>query len=84
MLTTVTRLVRISLQDLKQFPVFMNITRLEVDNIHSERLKFCSDLTSRPLHSKNSQENGPIRHVETCPDFFSLQEYTQQNTLSKF
>jgi hypothetical protein len=31
-----------------------------------------------------SQGNGPIRHVETCPDFFSLQEYTQQNTLSKF
>jgi hypothetical protein len=30
------------------------------------------------------QGNGPIRHVETCPDFFSLQEYTQQNTLSKF
>jgi hypothetical protein len=28
--------------------------------------------------------NGPIRHVETCPDFFSLQEYTQQNPLSKF
>jgi hypothetical protein len=29
---------------------------------------------------------GPIRHVETCPDFFffSLQEYTQQNPLSKF
>jgi hypothetical protein len=33
----------------------------------------------------NLQENGPIRHVETCPDFFfSLQEYTQQNPLSKF
>jgi hypothetical protein len=32
----------------------------------------------------DSQGNGPIRHVETCPDFFSLQEYTQQNTLSKF
>jgi hypothetical protein len=30
------------------------------------------------------QGNGPIRHVETCPDFFSLQEYTQQDTLSKF
>jgi hypothetical protein len=30
------------------------------------------------------QGNGPIRHVETCPDFFSLQEYTQQNPLSKF
>jgi hypothetical protein len=31
------------------------------------------------------QGNGPIRHVETCPDFFfPLQEYTQQNTLSKF
>jgi hypothetical protein len=33
---------------------------------------------------EDSQENGPIRHVETCPDFFSLQEHTQQNTLSKF
>jgi hypothetical protein len=32
----------------------------------------------------DSQGNGPIRHVETCPDFFLLQEYTQQNTLSKF
>jgi hypothetical protein len=32
----------------------------------------------------NSLGNGPIRHVETCPDFFLLQEYTQQNTLSKF
>jgi hypothetical protein len=32
----------------------------------------------------NSQGNGPIRHVETCPEFFSLQEYTQQNPLSKF
>jgi hypothetical protein len=32
-----------------------------------------------------SQGNGPIRHVETCPDFFfSLQEYTQRNPLSKF
>jgi hypothetical protein len=30
------------------------------------------------------QGNGQIRHVETCPDFFSLQEYTQQNTVSKF
>jgi hypothetical protein len=29
-----------------------------------------------------SQGNGPIRHIETCPDFFfSLQEYTQQNPL---
>jgi hypothetical protein len=27
---------------------------------------------------------GLIRHVETCPDLFSLQEYTQQNPLSKF
>jgi hypothetical protein len=33
---------------------------------------------------RNSQGNGPIRHVETCSDFFSLQEYTQQNPLSKF
>jgi hypothetical protein len=32
----------------------------------------------------NLQGNGPIRHVETCPDFFSLREYTQQNPLSKF
>jgi hypothetical protein len=34
--------------------------------------------------TQHLQGNGPIRHVETCPDFFSLQEYTQQNTLSKF
>jgi hypothetical protein len=27
------------------------------------------------------QGNGPIRHIETCPDFFFLQEYTQQNPL---
>jgi hypothetical protein len=39
---------------------------------------------SLTVHQWNSQKNGPIRHVETCPDFFTLQEYTQQNTLSKF
>jgi hypothetical protein len=31
------------------------------------------------------QGNGPIRQVETCPDFFfSLQGYTKQNLLSTF
>jgi hypothetical protein len=42
-------------------------------------------LRNRHLSVYTSQGNGPIQHVETCPDFFfSPQECTQQNPLSKF
>jgi hypothetical protein len=44
-----------------------------------------SDGFSSHFMGHHSPGNGAIRHVETCPDFFfSLQEYTQQNPLSKF
>jgi hypothetical protein len=38
----------------------MNITRLEADYIYWERLSFCSDLASRPFHSKNSDSPQPL------------------------
>jgi hypothetical protein len=41
-------------------------------------------LPMKKQRKEDLQGNGPIRHVETCPVFFSLQEYTQQNPLSKF
>jgi hypothetical protein len=46
-----------------------------------------NDPKSAPNFKLILQGNGLIRHVETCPDvffFFSLQEYIQQNPLSKF
>jgi transcription elongation factor Elf1 len=43
-----------------------------------------TDTKATPWDKIYLQGNGPIRHVETCPDFFSLQEYIQQNPLSKF
>jgi hypothetical protein len=61
--------------------VYMNTSSLDVILFRTFSFELGEILTES---LESSQGNGPIRHVETCPDFFSLQEYTQQNLLSKF